>query len=201
MRRSLLSMQGVALITALLMLVAVAMLGLSAAQLALQGEKSSRNDRDHQIAFQAAEAALLDAELDIRGSSVASRSRSGVFSPLSTQGFVPGCGKGANNRFLGLCESSATAVPDWQLVDLQEVAADKVRTVAYGTFTGQVFPTGSGGLPSQLPRYLIEILPDRIPGLPADSAQPRFLYRITAIGFGMRPQTQVVLQSFYRKAG
>ncbi len=201
MRRGVIATQGVALVTALLMLVAVAMLGLSAAQLALQGEKASRNDRDHQIAFQAAEAALLDAELDIRGSPIASRSRSSLFNPKSTQGFVPGCGKGANNRFLGLCESSATATPDWLLVDLQEVAANKVRTVAYGTFTGRVFPIGQGSLPSQLPRYLIEILPDRTPGLPADGAQPRFLYRITAIGFGVRHQTKVVLQSFYRKEG
>lgn len=195
------AMQGVALVTALLMLVAIAMLGLSAAQLALQGEKASRNDRDHQVAFQAAEAALLDAELDIRGSPAGSRSRSEVFDPGSQHAFVPGCGRGGNNRFLGLCIPGTAAAPDWLRADLAEVAPDKVQTVAYGSFTGRIFPAGQGSLPSQLPRYLIEILPDRAPGLPADGPQSRYLYRITAIGFGVRPQTQVVLQSFYRKEG
>ena len=53
--------RGASLIVSLLMLVAVLVLGISAAQIALQGEKASRNDRDRQIAFQAAEAALMDA--------------------------------------------------------------------------------------------------------------------------------------------
>lgn len=195
------SMQGVALVTSLLMLIAVAMLGLSAAQLALQGEKTSRNDRDQQIAFQAAEAALLDAELEIRGSPSAARSRSHLFDSVSTQGFVAGCGTGASNPFLGLCDGAMATTPDWLQVDLQETAPAKVRTVAYGTFTDRIFPAGQGNLPAQLPRYLIEILPDRTPGLPVEGGVARHLYRITAIGFGARLQTQVVLQSIYRKEG
>ena len=59
---------GATLLVTLLMLVVVLLLGIAAAQIALQGEKSSRNDRDRQIAFQAAEAALLDAEMDIEQS-------------------------------------------------------------------------------------------------------------------------------------
>jgi len=57
--------QGASLLIVLLMLVVVMLFGVSAAQLTLMNEKSSRNDRDRHIAFQAAEAGLRDAERDI----------------------------------------------------------------------------------------------------------------------------------------
>ena len=52
--------QGAALIIALLMLIVLLMLGIGAMRISLQSEKMSRNQRDRQIAWQAAEAALLD---------------------------------------------------------------------------------------------------------------------------------------------
>ncbi|HWV62571.1 MAG TPA: PilX N-terminal domain-containing pilus assembly protein, partial [Oxalicibacterium sp.] len=78
---------GATLIVVLLLLIVVLLLGVGASQIALQGEKSSRNDRDHQIAFQAAEAALLDAETDIEASPDALRSRSHLFSVDGVAGF------------------------------------------------------------------------------------------------------------------
>jgi type IV pilus assembly protein PilX len=57
--------QGAALVIALLILIVLMMLGIAAMQTSLQSEKMSRNQRDRQIAWQAAEAALLDAEYDI----------------------------------------------------------------------------------------------------------------------------------------
>ena len=59
--------QGFSLITTLVLLVIASLLGVAASQLVLMSERSSRYDRDRLIAFQAAEAALLDAEMDIRG--------------------------------------------------------------------------------------------------------------------------------------
>ena len=50
---------GAALLTMLMMLMLVLMLGIAAAQIALQAGKLSRNERDRHIAFTAAEAALL----------------------------------------------------------------------------------------------------------------------------------------------
>ncbi|WP_293777474.1 hypothetical protein [uncultured Oxalicibacterium sp.] len=40
-------------------------------------------------------------------------------------------------------------------------------------------------------------MPDRIPGQTLETAN--YFYRITAIGFGVRPVTRVALQSFYRR--
>jgi type IV pilus assembly protein PilX len=56
---------GITLPVTMLMLLAALTIGASAAQMAMLGEKSARAERDHLIAFQAAEDALMDAERDI----------------------------------------------------------------------------------------------------------------------------------------
>jgi type IV pilus assembly protein PilX len=192
----------VVLIVALVMLIAVVLLGVSSAQIALQGEKASRNERDRQVAFQAAEAALLDAELDIENSPDALRSRSELFSKDSVLGFPgdgeAGCGSGAANRSLGLCRRAANgALPVWQAIDISD-GSSSAQSVPYGTFTGQIFPSGKGSLPARLSRYVIELMVYSQQGENAE--KPSYFYRVTAIGFGARESTQVVLQTFYRKA-
>lgn len=192
---------GATLIITLLMLVVVLLLGIAAARIALQGEKAARNDRDRQIAFQAAEATLLDAEMDIEASPNADRSRSNLFHRDSVEGFPlegNACGSGIKNRFLGLCRhASAPAQHVWQTVDFMN-STSTASSIPYGQFTGQVFPTGGGSLPALAPRYIIELIPDRKMGERADKTG--YLYRITAIGFGTHETTQVALQSIYRKA-
>jgi type IV pilus assembly protein PilX len=182
------------------MLVVVALLGMSGAHIALQGEKASRNERDRRVAFQAAEAALADAELDIENSPDPARSRSGIFSRTSTEGFTAGCGAGDDNGYLGLCSSADGTSPAWLTVDFLEVGAT-ARSVPYGRFTGQEFPAGKGPLPARPPRYIIELLAYNKPGEVADREGMGYVYRITAVGFGMRESTQVALQTIYRKGG
>lgn len=194
--------QGASLVVSLLMLVAVLLLGISAAQIALQGEKSSRNDRDRQIAFQAAEAALMDAEMDIEKSPDATKSRSALFSenPVLAN-FAAGCGAGESNTNLGLCATASPgAQPVWLLVDFTDADSTTTKTVPFGKFTGQILQTGKGALPSKPPRYIIEAINYRAAGEDA-SVQGTYFYRITAMGFGTRDTTQAVLQGFYRKIG
>ncbi|MFC3108225.1 PilX N-terminal domain-containing pilus assembly protein [Undibacterium arcticum] len=191
--------RGASLIVSLLMLIAVLLLGISAAQMALQSEKASRNDRDRQIAFQAAEAALQDAEMDIENSTDTS-SRSSTFSEKPVlANFDADCGQGATNTYLGLCTTAvAGATPVWLKVDFTDTGSSSTRTVPYGKFTGQTMQVGNGQLSSKLPRYLIEVVNYKAAGEDA-SAQATFFYRVTAMGFGARDTTRVVLQSFYRK--
>lgn len=190
---------GVSLVVSLLMLIAVMLLGLSATQIALQSEKASRNDRDRQIAFQAAEAALLDAEMDIENSPDPDRSRSAIFSKNDIHSFLPGCGTGDAGIYLGLCAQAADgATPAWLAVDFLNDTATSAA-VPFGKFTGQSFQTGQGSLPARLPRYIIELIAYNRPGESAELATRTYFYRITAIGFGMRDATRVVLQTFYRK--
>ncbi len=190
------------LVISLVMLIAISLLGIAAAQMALQGEKTSRNDRDRQIAFHAAEAALADAEADIESSPDTTRSRSHIFSKNSALGFPDtaedACQNGASNRYLGLCRSKSDDTPSvWRRVDFLMSEPEKVHSVPYGMFTGKTFPVAKGSLPNRLPRYIIELLPYAGPGENASNIS--YLYRITAIGFGARETTQVVLQTFYRK--
>ena len=191
---------GSSLIITLLMLMAVMLLGLSAAQIALSSEKASRNDRDRQVAFQAAEAALIDAELDIQNSP-SSFTRSALFSRDSALGFPSetdaNCGAGLNSQNLGLCNRKPSGVtPAWQAVDFSDVNLTTTQSVPYGRFTGQAFTVGNGSS-IRAPRYVIELMVFNQPGESADKIS--YFYRLTAIGFGIRESTQVVLQTFYRK--
>ena len=193
---------GIALIVSLLMLVVIMLLGTSAGQVALLSEKASRNDRDRLLAFQGAEAGLMDAELDIEHSPDAARSRSQLFSAKSARGF-PGegdeeCRGGQANVYLGLCKGAQDgATPAWLTVDFQGATGAGARSVPYGMFTGQTLQTGAGALPRKPPRYIVELMLYNKQGESADT--PSYFYRITAIGFGSRDTTQVVLQTFYRK--
>lgn len=192
--------RGASLVAALMMLIVTMLLGISAAQIALQGEKVSRNDRDRQVALQAAEAALMDAELDIEGSPDAAKSRSALFASDNILAFPDtGCGSGLGSANLGLCAAAPdTATPVWQGVDFLNDSSN-ASSVPYGRFTGYAFPAGKGALPAKLPRYIIEPMMFSYKGHGAE--KPEVFFRVTAIGFGMRDTTQVVLQTFYRKAG
>lgn len=186
---------GAALLTALFVLVAVLIIGVSAAQAALNAEKSARNERDRHIAFQSAEAGLLDAERDIEGGADPGSARAALFAGGSALGFAEGCGRGQGNANLGLCAYVPVA-PAWQAAELAD--ADGAATTPYGKFTGAVLPIGGGALPARAPRYVIELMPLVRAGDDAGQRADK-LYRITAIGFGVRANTQVVLQEFYRK--
>lgn len=190
--------RGVALPVTLFMLIVILLVGASAAQLALQGEKAARGERERHTAFQAAEEALMDAENDLEGGADAA-GRGALFAPGSALGFTDGCGDGAAGIHAGLCLRAADGAPPvWQSIDLADAAESTARSVPYGAFTGATMQTGAGFLPARRPRYLIELLPYMAPGEEAGAA-PSYIYRITAIGFGARDTSQVVLQSFYRK--
>ncbi len=184
---------GFSLITTLILLVIATLLGLMSAQIVLMSERSGRYERDQQIAFQAAEAALLDAEFDLHG---ADSTRKDLFSPTSIVGFEAGCSKGSNTR--GLClPAEAGAAPVWTTVSFTDGSSD-ARTVALGSFTDRNFTSGLQGAQSaRAPRYLIEAIVDPTPGI--DKSKPRYLYRVTAVGFGPREDTQVMLQMHFRK--
>jgi type IV pilus assembly protein PilX len=186
---------GVSLIVVLILLVIVSILGVGAAQIATMGERSARNDRDMQVAWQSAEAALMDAEFDIHGP-VPSTRRAAVFTnAANTNAFLTGCGTAGNS--LGLCALNGSGPPAWLTVDFTQTAAG-AATTPYGQFTGRAFESGaSGSQPVQAPRYVIEPIED-----PANrdlsGGTVGYIYRVTAMGFGPRPDIQAVSQIIYR---
>jgi type IV pilus assembly protein PilX len=157
-------------------------------------ERSSRYDRDWQIAYQSAEAALLDAEFDLRGPNTSAAKRVSNFTPTSLLGFTDGCGTGTDR---GLCMPTAAGKPIWYLVDFLDTGTS-AKSAEFGEFTGRTLDYGSTGVrPARKPRYIIEAIPDRSPG--GSAGVPRYLYRVTAMGFGPRDDTQAVLQMYFRK--
>lgn len=188
--------RGVSLIVVLILLVIISILGIGAAQLSMMGERGSRNERDLQIAWQGAEAALMDAEFDMRGPGTSSRMD--VFTKNDSSAFVVGsCGTSGNST--GLCDpSNVTGKPLWLSTDL---AANEPAATLYGTFTNRAFTAGAEGLqPAKKPRYIIEVLPDKNAfGDASGRADRKFVYRVTAMGFGPRADIQAVTQMLFRK--
>ncbi|NGZ88498.1 pilus assembly protein [Duganella sp. SAP-35] len=97
--------------------------------------------------------------------------------------------------------AAAGKPPVWQRVDLSGAEDGGACTVAHGSYTGASTPTGEGFLPFKKPRYLIERMECHQPGDDASSAaaSTRYCYRVTVIGFGAKPGTEVVLQSVFSK--
>lgn len=192
--------RGSALIVVLCVMLALMIIAVSAMHAALGGEKAARAERDRQVAFQAAEAALADAERDIEGAAGPGSARAAMFRQGAAAGFVDGCGSGSANPALGLCaRAMPPAAPVWQRARLDEQAPAERHFVDYGHFTAATMPVGSGMLPCRLPRYIIEQLPLVRAGQSASRHQDLF-YRITAIGFGASHANRVVLQAYYLKA-
>ena len=163
---------GAALLCTLMLLSICMLLGAATANMTLMNEKAARNNRDHEIAFQAAEAALADALQDLR-------SARGQASDFPQQ---PGtCDK-------GLCLSDGP--PAWTLAKLDEI------TITYGSISARRFAHGSGTLASQAPRYLIELLRIASAGKSNETPPPP-RYRITAIGYGPQPHNRVLLQTIH----
>lgn len=190
--------RGFSLIVVVLMLVVIMVLGIGAAQTSLVSERSARNDRDTEVAFQAAEAALLDAENDVFGPNASAQQRLCLFNSKDVTAFVSGCGEAGDRQ--GLCAAAEPgAQPAWMTADFSAAAG---KSVAYGTFTGQAYLGGASGgaLSVRPPRYIVEAIRSR-GGWQASQLQgagardTSFIFRVTAIGFGMRDDTQVVLQT------
>lgn len=185
--------RGFSMVVVLIILGILSLLGVAATQMTLLTERSSRYDRDWQIAYQAAEAALLDAEFDIRGPNTAGNSRVAQFKNTSVLGFTAGCGDTVTDR--GLCLPNASGKEVWYQVNFLDESAS-AKSVAFGEFTGRTIDHGLDGVrPRKAPRYIIEVVPDLQPGF----STSRVMYRVTAMGFGPREDTQAVLQMFFRK--
>ncbi len=214
------SQRGFSLIVALMMLIVVIILGISASQMAVNEERGARNDRDRQLAFQAAEAALQDGEAEIlsptspacalpgqygrgrQGSQICFNHASGVF-------FAANCASSPATA-VGLCAYSDTA-PAYLSSNVNFLgdasgSGGNGNTVKYGTFTLKTYPSqqqaANAGHPVSIypPRYIIEYVPQNV--APAQSCTTSggstgcgVMFRVTAMGFGANANSQVVLQS------
>ncbi len=195
--------KGMALIVVLGMMSVVFVVAAISVRLTLLAERSARNDRDRQVAFQAAEAALADAELDIMGPNSATNKRCAIRSKHLEGLFVPGCGSSTSDKTRGLCEMNPTPQAAlYTSINFDETDDSKRRYSKFGEFTGRSSnfqTTGAGGLSAEVPRYIIEVV-NHIPPVSANGKLPEAApveqaFLVTAVGYGASSSTKVMLQA------
>lgn len=220
------SQSGVALVVVLIFMLALAGMAIVSAKSALLGEAVSRNQLDIQVARQAAEAALRDGEKDLllpaspaaptgalcaRGNERPTVTSSAYFARDCIRGQ---CGAPAPDELVKVDYAGATAgattVEAWWPVAKGGLWDGVPVTAAGGTGSATVAKpapnatgtcaTFSGGVPIgtftgtariaavvQQPEYMLEHF----------SRGVTQVVRITARGFGYRPGTEVLMQSYF----
>ncbi len=200
--------RGMALIFVMLMMSLVFSIAAISARVGTQGERLARADRDRQVAMQAAESALIDAEMDILDPRAGSRACSMLDSIAE-----PGCSFDSELR--GICSPDLVNPdkPIYKVVNFAEADDDARRYVIYGEFTNRkdgfsISTTQTGGIagtatPVQLPRYIIEkvalsgVMGKTADGtvIPVNLRKDAGAYRVIAIGYGYSKSTQVMLEA------
>ncbi|AGA91846.1 Tfp pilus assembly protein PilX [Thioflavicoccus mobilis 8321] len=172
--------RGMVLVIGLIFLLLLTIIGTTAIRTSTLDERMAENLRDRNLAFQAAEAALRDAEQDISGG--------GARVINGFTGFTVDCGASTSGNPMddGLCYNGASGdytTDIWTTVDM--TAAPSVE---YGRFTSE------GSLPnlSVQPRYIIEGIHRTVSGC----TDNRY-YRVTARAQGESANTVVWLQATY----
>lgn len=241
--------QGVTLFVVIVFVLLSMLLALWASRTALFGEMVVGNDADYQRAYEAAQALLLDAELDIRGERPDGKACAGILIssmsdtvcrrgtttkiPVETAelpAFLAKLNKEPTRCRNGLCTKRAGRQDFWNTtatkpekmnageIRLTELAASGVGA-RYGQYTGaQTGDTSKPANPILQDRssasaggwYWIEVLPyvDSKFGLITNAASnqlelaglaPHAVFRITAIAYGRKPGTMVVLEESYAR--
>ena len=174
---------GMSLFPALMFLLVLAVLGVSALNSTVMQEKMVSNTKDANLAFQAAEAGLRDAEADV----VINITGGTVFSSSCTRGLCTPPSTWTSPSSLDISKAI-----DWSNSGL---------TRSYGAYTS------SSALPdvAAQPQYVIEKLSSLpvgpggsagigLPGLPLNGGAA---YRLTVLATGIRAETRVILQSTF----
>lgn len=191
--------RGIALVFVLIMMTIATSIALISARITLSDERSARNDRDRQIAFQSAEMALNDAELDIMDPLTERGCKFG------TVGLIAGEGCSANAETRGLCgfKPSLGNKPIYKDINWEDTTAARAY-VNYGEFTNRdgALQVGAVGAPSIAPKYIL--LQTTLPLLvPFNNGKQQYettnAYRVYALGYGASKDTQVMLESVIAK--
>lgn len=168
--------RGTTLVVVMLLLLVMMIAALAGVRLATMDERMAGSTRDHQQAFQMAEAALRDAERMIAGDT------DGPFEPLRPNQFTASCTD-------GLCRSTPSA-PLWP--GFSEADWTGTKTWAYGAGTAASVPAGAAVAPRYVIEYQGTVQPIE-PGKPCIA-----LYLIVARANGATSASQVILESVYR---
>lgn len=226
--------RGVALYVVIVFVMLSSLLALWASRSSFFNELLVGNEADYRRAYEAAQAMLQDAELDIRGVNTDGtfcvpaaangdicRRTTAVYFDFETKDlekiFAQLDLATATKCFAGICQKRTGAQDFWNNPTMLTAMTQAGVGARYGQFTGATQAVGGNPLlewtaanpASQRAWYWVEILPyvdpnsSLLTGSAAGSNVERYapsrkklvVYRITALARGVRPNTEVVLQS------
>lgn len=172
--------KGVVLVVSLVMLLLLTLIGITGSQVTSLEEKMAGNAKDQNLAFQAAESALIEAEKFILLPST----------DLST--FNVG-----TSGLLGQDDPDTLDVIEFPepvdffnsntWVDANTIETESDFSANFVNNSGAVIPN---------PRYVIKVL-DSVP--PVGDGRSKLVVRITVRAQGLNPGTQVILQQVFEK--
>lgn len=219
--------RGVALFVVIIFVMLSMLLALWAARTSLFNELVVGNDADYQRAFEATQALLQDAELDIRGENAdgsVCTNGSGDICRTTTPDQIPLEAKDVTNLLAtlttettlcrnALCAKRNGAQDFWN--DKDALTAMKAVGARYGHYTGASKGDYSNPILAETDIkkggwYWIEVLPyydsqnsGVVVGAPSNLLElnltPHVVYRITALAYGRKPNTMVVVQQTYAR--
>lgn len=173
--------RGAVLVLGLILLLVLSLLAFAIIQVVNLQAKMARNFRDQSVAFQAAEAALRRAEVDIANGTITSESSGG---PFRFDKFSAACTISSDTASYGRCLPSTTTSPQWQ-----SVAWSPTSTNTIGV--SLTLPSGVSS-----PRYIVELLSGQ-PVFDSSTGCSAAIFRISSKGYG--PNSAVSnLQAVYR---
>lgn len=223
--------RGITLYIVIVMVLLSTLFALWASRSSLFNELIVGNDADYRRAFEAAEAVLQDAELDIRGQRpdggdcVPDAAKTAVCRVGSTVWFPeeePELGKLTSTLeaqttgcLQGICNKRTANQDFWKnSTTLSAMIASGVGA-RYGQYTGVLTGAASNPILNQTADgsgawYWVEFMPytpTKANALLTNAGEsilplnltPNVVYRITAIARGLKPNTQVVLQSTFAR--
>ncbi|SOY48667.1 putative type 4 fimbrial biogenesis pilX-related signal peptide protein [Cupriavidus taiwanensis] len=172
-----------------MLLLMVVLIAAATLQMLLSGRQLAVMQRERELAFRAAEAALRDGEAELLAAA-ASLDAQDRLAPWPAPGR---CGSGQQ---AGLCRPALAGPPVWQPWLRADAEVDAIG-VPLGRFTGAALPADAAA--QEPPRYVAEILDEAPAGYsapdPASALAPAPRMRVTAIGFGRTRAVRALLQS------
>jgi type IV pilus assembly protein PilX len=168
---------GIVLITGMIFMVILTLIVLAALRSGALEERMASNARNRQIALQAAEAVLRDAEVATFTVPAA------PFDPFTPSTFSSTCANGYCTK------PAAGSTPRWKTLDWSD---SSTTTRSFASNTSNI----STGLVPNQPRYVIELATSPTYG-GGGAICPTIVYRITARGVG-QDSSEVFVQSLYR---
>jgi type IV pilus assembly protein PilX len=180
--------KGSVLLISLVMLLILTIVGIASISGVSMTEKMTNSQRDYDIAFEMAEAALVQGETWIDDYSAGFNIEHLSDSCSGTTCFTENCNAGLcfRGEYLSegsLCELDSSGTPVWQ----SEAIWDS-NAATYSRNIAAVEP----------PKYLVEFLCLTAVDPTSQTSDLAYIYRITSLAYGTHPETRVMLQSTYK---